>query len=210
MHGIDGDHGIGQAKRSEQSSHSGDLIGLVVTVDMRQHQSRVGSEGTKQVRGTAVDEVIEAAPQGLAVNRNMTATVAGDGAVQRRGMVAERPLDRGGIELPQDSADRRVGWRFPPSHTECFAQLSEVNIDEAVDCPIGIGTGNDSQDREQDHMRQLIELALCSSWIFDLGQQGNKRRERLHGNPIGSKVASQRVRRIRVAGIPFCQVQLIS
>jgi hypothetical protein len=59
-------------------------------------------------------------------------------------------------------------------------------------------------------MRQSIELALCSSWIFDLGQQGNKRREQLHGNPIGSKVASQRVRRIRVAGIPFCQVQLIS
>ena len=57
MHGVDGDHGIGQAKRTEQGSHGGNLIGLVITVDVRQHQSRVGSEGAEQVRGTTVVEL---------------------------------------------------------------------------------------------------------------------------------------------------------
>ena len=54
MHGIDGDHGISQAKRSEQSLHSGDLIGLVVTVDMRQHQSGAVINPARVVAPTSV------------------------------------------------------------------------------------------------------------------------------------------------------------
>jgi len=187
MHGVDGDHGIGQAKRTEQGLHGGNLIGLVITVDVRQHQSRAGSEGAEQVRGTTAVEVIEAAPQGLAVNRYMTMTFDRGRAVKRRGVAAESRLDRGGVKLPQNPADRRVGWRSLPFHPECIPQLSQVNIDEAVDRPIGISTGNDCQDREQNHMGQPVEFALRSSWIFDLGQQGNKWRKRPHGNPIHNK-----------------------
>jgi hypothetical protein len=51
MHGIDSDHRTGQRKRAEQSLDRRDFIGLFVAVEMRQHQSRVRSEGAKYVRG---------------------------------------------------------------------------------------------------------------------------------------------------------------
>lgn len=46
MHGIDRDHRVGQRKRAEQTLDRRDFIGLFVAVEMRQHQSRVRSEGT--------------------------------------------------------------------------------------------------------------------------------------------------------------------
>ena len=71
MHGIDSDHRTGQRKRAEQSLDRRDFIGLFVAVEMRQHQSRVRSEGAKYVRGTAVEKVVEASSQGLAIDCHM-------------------------------------------------------------------------------------------------------------------------------------------
>lgn len=48
-----------------------------------------------------------------------------------------------------------------------IAQLGEVNIDEAVDSPVGVGTSDDRQDREQHDMRQSIQLALCAPGAFE-------------------------------------------
>jgi hypothetical protein len=62
MHGIDSDHRPGQRKRAEQSLDRWNFIGFFVTVEMRQHQSRVGSEGAEYVRGAAVEKVVEASP----------------------------------------------------------------------------------------------------------------------------------------------------
>src|SRR6187397_1922695 len=76
MHGIDRDHRVGQRKRAEQTLDRRDFIGLFVAVEMRQHQSRVGSEGAEYVRGAAVKKVVEASPQGLAIDRHMTLTFA--------------------------------------------------------------------------------------------------------------------------------------
>ena len=56
MHGIDRDHRVGQRKRAEQTLDRRNFIGLFVAVEMRQHQSRVGSEGAEYVRGAAVIE----------------------------------------------------------------------------------------------------------------------------------------------------------
>ena len=110
---------------------------------MRQHQSRVGSEGAEYVRGAAVKKVVEASPQGLAIDRHMTLTSAVRRVVQHGGMTTERSFDRGGIELPQDATDRRVSGSFPPLHPERIAQPGKVNIDETVDRPIGVGTRDD-------------------------------------------------------------------
>ena len=75
----------------------------------------------------------------------MTLTFAVRHVVQHGGMAAEHGFDRGGIELSQDAADRRVSRSFPPLHAERFAQPGDVNIDEAVDCPIRVGAGDDSK-----------------------------------------------------------------
>src|SRR3984957_4820156 len=133
MHGIDSDHRAGQRKRGEQSLDRRNFIGLFVAIEMCQHQSFVGSKGAEYVRGATVEKVVEASSQGLAIDRHMTLTFAVPRVVQHGGMAAERSFDRGGIELSQDTADRRVSRSFPPLHAERFAQPGDVNIDEAVD-----------------------------------------------------------------------------
>jgi hypothetical protein len=129
-------------KRAKQSLDCRDFIGLFVAVEMRPHQSRVESEGAEYVRGAAVKEVVEASPQGLAIDHHMTLTSAVRCIVQHGGMATERSFDRSGIELSQDATDRRVSGSFPPPHAERIAQPGEVNIDEAVDRPIRVGAGD--------------------------------------------------------------------
>ena len=122
-------------------------------------------------------------------------------------MAAKRRFHRSSVKLPQDSADRRVGRCSSPLQAERVAQPGEVNIDEAVDCPVGIGASDNRQDREQQDVRQPIQLALGPPGVLDLGQYGDKRSERRHGNPPAAvKVASQGVTHIRVAGIPYAAI----
>ena len=93
VHCIDSDDRVGQRKRAEQSLDRRNFIGLFVAVEMRQHQSRVGSEGAEYVRGAAIEKVVEASPQGLAIDRHMTLTFAVRRVVQRGGMAAESSFD---------------------------------------------------------------------------------------------------------------------
>src|ERR1700745_3105747 len=96
MIGIARDHRVGQRKRAEQTLDCRNFIGLFVAVEMRQHQSRVRSEGAKYVRGTAVEKVVEASSQGLAIDRHMTLTFAVRRVVHHGGMAAECSFARGG------------------------------------------------------------------------------------------------------------------
>ena len=100
------------ASEPSKSPDRRDFIGLFVAVEMRQHQSRVRSEGTEDVRGAAVEKFVEASPQGLAIDRHMTLTYAVRRVVQHGGMAAERSFDRRRIELPQNATDRRVSRKL--------------------------------------------------------------------------------------------------
>src|SRR4051795_10268726 len=126
MHGVDGDQGAGQAEPAEQSLDGRNLVGFVVAIEVRQHQLRVGREGAENVRGAAVEKVVEAAPQRLAVDRHVTLSLEPGWVVQRGGMAGKRGLDGGSVELLQDAADRRVGWRPPPGKAERVAEPGEV------------------------------------------------------------------------------------
>src|SRR5215475_10884876 len=135
------------------------------------------------MRDATVAKVIETAPQGLAVNGDVASAIATGRLVQGGGVVAKSGLDRAGIKLLQDPADGRVGRCLAPGSAERITQSAQVNVDEAMDCAIGIGAGNNRQDGKQDDMGQSVELALRSPWILDFGQQQDKRRKRFHGNP---------------------------
>src|SRR6202035_1181412 len=122
MHSIDSDHRAGQRKRAEQSLDRRDFIGLFVAVEMCQHQSRVGRKGAEYVRGAAVEKVVEASSQGLAIDCHMTLTFAVRRVVQQGDMPAKHSFDRGRIELPQDATDCRVGRSLPPLYAERITQ----------------------------------------------------------------------------------------
>src|SRR4051794_41085634 len=205
MHGINGDHRAGQYKRAEQSLDGRDFIGFFVTVEMRQHQSRVGGKGAEYVRGAAVEKVVKASPQCLAIDRHMTLTFAVRRVVQHGGMAAERRFDRGWIKLSQDATNRRVSRGLSPLHAERIAQPSEVNIDEAVDSPIRVGTSDNCPDRKQHDVWQAIQLPSRPPRVLNFSQQIDKWTE---WHPCAAvKVASKAVTWNRVAGTPYAAIR---
>ena len=69
-----------------------------------------------------------------------------------------------------------------------------MNIDEAVDRPIRVGTSDDCQDRKQHDVWQAIQLPFRSPRVFNFSQQFDKWTEWHHGNPArGSEGCSKGV-----------------
>jgi hypothetical protein len=110
MHGVDSDHGVAQAKRAEQGLHRGYLVGFIITLQMSQHQIGIDDKGGEYVRRAAVQEVVEAVPQGFSINRHET--LASNTGIQCGSMAAKRRFHAGGVELTYDTADRGVSWGF--------------------------------------------------------------------------------------------------
>jgi hypothetical protein len=88
--------------------------------------------------------------------------------VKDGGMAAERLLDRGGVELPENVSDGRIGWRPTPFQPEELAQTNEMDVDEAMDTPVRVGSGYHRQNSEQNHVGQTIQLAFGPSGVLDL------------------------------------------
>lgn len=149
---------------------------------MGQHQGRLRGEDAQEMGGLAVVEAVETPTQHLAVDRDMTALLLAGLLVEDGGMAAEDLLNRPGFHLLEDPADRCVGRSAPPRQPERLAQAGEMDVDERVDGPVRVRPGHDRQDGEQHDVRQAIQLAFRSPRVLDLGQQREKRRQRLHGN----------------------------
>ena len=174
MHGIDGDNSASEAEFGEQCLHRRDFIRLLVTVEMRQHQGGVGGKRAQDVSGLAVLEMVEAVTQCLAVEGNVAFARGAGLRVQDGGMAPKDLFDRSRIQLLENEPDGGVGRRAPPWQRERVLQPSEMDINEAVNCPVGVGPGEHRQNSEQQHVRQTIKLAFCASRVFDLGKQSEK------------------------------------
>ena len=103
MQGVERDQMACQAEFGEQSLGGRDLVRLVVDVVVRQHQRGVGGEHAEQLGGGAVAELVKAAAQGLAVDRQaaaarLGAARLGAGGLQQAGMATEGGLDRATVE----------------------------------------------------------------------------------------------------------------
>jgi len=97
-------------------------------------------------------------------------------------MAAEDALHLSRIKPLENGADGGVRWRAAPFQPEGVVELAGLDIDGGGNAAIAIAAGHDGKDREQRHMRQLVELALRSARIRNLGQQIEQRRECNHGN----------------------------
>src|SRR5262249_32732126 len=168
---------------------------------MRQYQGRARCKRAENMRGLAVLEGIEALPQRLAVDGDVPLAPRGRLLVKDGSMVAERLLNRSGVELAENVSDGRIGRRPTPFQPEEPAQTNEMDIDETMDTPVRVGPGYHRQNSEQDHMWQTIQLAFSPSRAFDFGQHRQKRGE-LHGT-LGSSDSGclSKSQRFGVAGI---------
>ncbi len=168
----------GQAELGEQCLGGRDPVRFLGDVAVRQRPRGVGGEHAEQLRGGAVAELVEAAAQRLAVDRQAGPARLGRGRLQQAGMAAEGGLQRAAAEALQDVADRGVCRRASPVQPERPVQPAAVRADEGGDAAIRVAAADDGQDGEQQHLRQSVELALRTASVGHLLQQAQKRCKR--------------------------------
>src|SRR4051812_37526870 len=149
---------------------------------MSEHQRRGAVQGTDQMDGGPVLELVEAAAQRLAIESNDAHALATDMLGQQGGVQAKDVFQSLRVQPPQNGAQRRVGRRTPPVQAESVTQRHQMDVDEAVDGAIRVRPRQQAEDRKQQDVTQAVHLALGTPGIRHRGQEIEKMAERLHGN----------------------------
>ncbi|HYI70896.1 MAG TPA: hypothetical protein VEX87_14175 [Skermanella sp.] len=115
MEGVGGEQHAGQAQLGDHPLGGGDLVALDVDFAVRQQDRRLGGEGAQRLGRLAVVEVVEAALQGLAAERDDRHPVIGL-RHQALGVPAERLFQGVAVQVLKHRAqdvDRwnRLFWR---------------------------------------------------------------------------------------------------
>src|SRR5271170_5950995 len=97
-------------------------------------------------------------------------------------MAAERLLDALRIKPLEDVANGGVGRRALPVQAERRVQSAAMHLDEGFDRAIRVPTGGHGEDREQQDIRLLIELAFGPARVRDLPEHADQSVERSQGN----------------------------
>src|SRR5271156_818081 len=138
MQRIEGDGAVRDLEFAEQLLRGRDLVGLLVNIDMRQHQAGFGVERMQQLGCSAVGEIVEASPEHLAIKRDGALRRAERTVQQTGGMAAEGLLNGLRIKPLEDVANGGMGRRTLPVQTEGSVQSAAVYRDEGFDGTIGI------------------------------------------------------------------------
>src|SRR3954466_2458112 len=149
---------------------------------MSEHQRRGAVQGTDQMDGGPVLELVEAAAQRLAIESNDAHALATDMLGQQGGVQAKDVFQSLRVQPPQNGAQRRVGRHTPPVQAESVTQRHQMDVDEAVDGAIRVRPRQQAEDRKQQDVTQAVHLALGTPGIRHRGQEIEKMAERLHGN----------------------------
>src|SRR6201993_2085969 len=120
------DGAIGDAEFGEQGLGRRNLIGFRGDVDMGKDEGGLGGERAQHLGGRAVVELVEAAPQRLAIQRDAALPGCRACGLKQGGMTTEYSLDRRRIEPLEDVADRGVRGRAAPLQTKGGVQLAAI------------------------------------------------------------------------------------
>ena len=113
-------------------------------------------------------EIVEAPAQGLAIERNAARPWLRAGRLQPGRVLAERGFDIGRRKSLKNIANGRVRRRSAPCETKRGIQFGAMHVDEGDDAAIGVAAGYDRQNGKQQHVGQLVLLALPAAGIRDL------------------------------------------
>ncbi len=194
MDRVGSDDVAGQVEFAQQGLHGRDFVGFLVDFDMRQHQPGIGGECAEHLPGLGVVEAVETALERLAVERDDARVRALGRAIQVSGVFAEDPFDLLGVEALQDIADGRMRGRPFPMDAESFVQLFPMDFEIGLQTAIRVGPAHNGENGKQQHMPQLVELALGPARIGNGREQRKKVFERFQGDPQTDSVAKHRFR----------------
>jgi hypothetical protein len=195
VQGVGGEQDAAQAQPLDQRLRRRDLVApgdLLVGQDER----RFAGEGAEHLRRGPVVQVVEAAAQRLAVQRDDPPPRRGRSVIEPLGVAAEGGLQLGRVERVQEGAQRVDGGRAAEAGAEGGVEPLAMHADEQADAAVGGGAGQHRQDAEQQQGSQGIALALPAARVRHLLQGGEQAGERHHGGlRCGGTVGPQRPRR---------------
>jgi hypothetical protein len=182
VQGVGGEQGAAHAELLDQGPRRRDLLGRGTDLPVGQDQGGLAGERAEHVRGGRVVQVVEAAPEGLAVQGD-------DGRrarprrrlVQPPGVAAESRLEVGGIEGQEQVAQRVHGRDPAQAGAEGGVQALPVHVDERQDAAVGGGAGQHGEGREQEQVGQRVAPALAAARVGDLRKGCEQSGERDHG-----------------------------
>ena len=137
MQRIKGDDCAGRKTEfSQQRLGRRDLVGLLGDIDMGEHEGGIDGERAQHLRGGTVMEIVEAAAQCFAIERDAGPPGGRARGLQQAGMATESRLHRGWIEPLEDITNGGVCWRAAPLQAEGRVQPAAMGIDEGDDAAI--------------------------------------------------------------------------
>ena len=213
MQGIERDDAVRNLEFAKQLLRGGDLVGFLCDVDVRQDQSGVGVESMQQLGGLAVAEIVKASPERLPIQSDGASRWIGCGIPQTSRVAAKHLLDWLRIEALQDVADGGMGRGALPAQTEGDVQSATMHLDKGLNGTEGIAAGNHGEDREQQNIWQLVELAFGSTRVGYFSEHGEKLIEGPRGNllvvrlpGIDSEILPRRnpLTRVGLRNLPYC------
>src|SRR3954466_4879404 len=179
VQGIGGEQHAAQAQLLDQRLRRRDLVALGDLL-VGQDERRLAGEGAEHLGGGPVVQVVEAAPQRLAVERDDPPPRRGSVA-ELLGVAAEGGLQLAWVERVQEGAQRVDGGGAAEAGAEGGVERLAVHADEQADAAVGGGAGQHRQDAEQQQVGEAVAPALAAARVGDLLQGGEQAGERHHG-----------------------------
>src|SRR5215217_332242 len=196
VQGVGGEQRSPHAELPDQGLRRRDLLGRGADLLVRQDQRGLAGEGAQHVRGRRVVQVVEAAPERLAVERDHPRPRSRCRLAERPGMPAEGGLQIGRLERLEQAAERVHGRRAPEARAEGGVQALPVDADEDPDAAVGGGARQDGQHGEEQQVGERVAAALPAARVGDLFQGGDQASERHHGgSSTGGRPRQRRTRR---------------
>ena len=138
VHGVARDNASGNVEFGQQFLHGRDFIGFLIDLDVREHQRRIDRERAEHLFGFGVVEIVEAALQRLAVERDDAGFGSTGRAVEVGAVFAKGIFHVHGVETLQNIADGRMRRRSLPLDLEGFVQRLSMHLKVRLDAPIRI------------------------------------------------------------------------
>jgi hypothetical protein len=132
MQRVGGEEHAGEAEFRDEGRHSGNLVRCRRDLLVRQDQRSVAGKRAQHVRGGLIMQVVEAAPQRLAVQRDGAPALSADALVEALGVAPESGFEIGRVERENEVAhgiDRRSA---PETSAEHRVQAFAVDVDEVM------------------------------------------------------------------------------
>jgi len=146
---IGGEHHAGQAQGRDQLWRRRDLTGGAGYFAMGEDQRVIRGEGAQHMRGGLIMQVIEAAPERLAVQGHRVQARVRPRPVQITRMAAESGFEIGRVERQQQIAQRVERRSAAEAGTENLVQALAMDADEGDDALIRGCPGQNCEDGEE-------------------------------------------------------------